>query len=248
MPRIFIGIPFLNRPDLLDEALATMGAESYIYVVNNNSVDQEINEQFQALVEKYNLDTYSARFNLGVAASWNRIVMRAVSMGFEYIYVGSNDILMHDGVLDQFVAMDKEDGACIWLLNHFNFFCLHKRFISRVGWFDENFYPAYYEDNDFIYRCKIAGLDVGRAPEEMKKKVEHKGSQTIHSDPVYGAGNNKTFSSWNATHYRMKWGGMPGHETYKFPYDNAEHDHRWWPDPQGSIAHRDWDNGRERVR
>lgn len=248
---IFIGIPFLNRPDLLGEALATMklGSEKiHLYVVNNNTVDTKINEDLGAVAEEHGVDMFSPRYNLGVAASWNRIVMRGIGLGHDYIYVGSNDTMLGEGALQAFVDMPKAETSCLWLLNHFNFFCLHRRFISRVGWFDENFYPAYFEDNDFVYRCKLAGLDVTHAPEELTARTDHKGSQTIKSDPKYAAGNNSTFGSWNATHFRMKWGGNPGRETFKTPYGEEEKDIRWWPDPGGSISHRDWDKGRERIR
>jgi GT2 family glycosyltransferase len=155
---------------------------------------------------------------------------------------------LHDNVLQEFIDMEKPESQCLWMLHHFNFFCLHKRFIEKVGWFDENFYPAYFEDNDFVYRCNLAEMPPGHTTPEMTAKAEHKGSQTIKSDPQYAQGNNNTFGSWNATHYRMKWGGRPGAETFRTPYGKPENDIRWWPDPGGSIAHRDWDNGRERVR
>ena len=248
MPKPFIGIPFLNRPDLLGEVIEAFEGDNHVFVVNNNSVDAEINQYFSDLTQQFGLDSYSARTNLGVAASWNRIVMRAIGLGYEYIYIGSNDTVLNDGVLQEFVEMEKSETDCLWKLNHFNFFCLHKRFIDRVGWFDENFYPAYYEDNDFVYRCVLAGLGVVDAPPEMLAKTHHKVSQTINSDPVYAAGNRHTFNQWNATHYRMKWGGMPGAEKFTTPYGKPNHDHRWWGDPQGSIAHRDWDKDRGRIR
>jgi len=54
--------------------------------------------------------------------------------------------------------MDKKSGK-------YSLFAINKSCIKKVGFFDENIYPAYFEDDDYDYRishhnCTIARVDV----------------------------------------------------------------------------------------
>jgi len=256
MDKIFIGVPLLNRLDLLKKAVATYDHPHELFVVNNNTVDDALDAELAQWKEEAGFDVVSPRFNLGCSASWNRIIMEAMSRGYEYCYIGSNDTTLEPGALATFAGMEKKEDEGIWLANGMNFFCIRIANIPKIGWFDENFYPAYFEDNDYVYRCKMAGLlEVGCGPAEREFNgrtlpaihMHHLGSQTVASDPVYAAGNSATFGQWNRTHFMMKWGGPPGQETHKTPYGRADKDHRWWGDPGGSIAHRDWDNPKRKA-
>lgn len=254
MQKIFVGIPVLNRFDLLDQAIAALDYQnSELFIVNNNTVDAAAQEQFTTLKQKYNFDSFSPRFNLGVAASWNRIITTAWSRGYEFVYIGSNDTLLGPGSLRALVEMEKSPNECLWLLHGFNFWCFRIAAIPVVGLVDENFMPAYFEDNDFHRRVTLAGLEtvhMRSTPFEQNGRVvpavsaRHLGSQTIASDPEYAIHNSNTFGNWNAAHYNMKWGGPVGDERFKTPYGEADKDIRWWPDPAGTIAVRDWDNGK----
>jgi hypothetical protein len=116
--------------------------------------------------------------------------------------------------------------------------------ISKVGWFDENFYPAYKEDQDYSYRCNLAGVERKSLP---GASATHLGSQTIASDPEYAIHNLHTHSDWNRRYYITKWGGESSSEVFTTPYGRLDCDHRWWRDPSDSIHARDWDNGRRHA-
>jgi len=268
--RVFVGIPVLNRIDLLEQCVRSIDYPADIFVVNNNTYDQEFNDRLKAMSRELKFDLYSPRYNLGVAASWNRIVMHGMSLGYDRITISSNDTRLLPGTL----AYMEEQVPCgpddvLWMLGGFNAFRLHTSFIHKVGWFDENFYPAYFEDNDFVRRCELAGAKYYHLPRcnagtetTMDAPMEigavdiesGGGSRTVGSDPVYAKHNRNTFGNWNATHYRMKWGGAPGGEKFTIPYGGGHEfnpsgrDHRWWPDPGWSLKIRDWDEGRERLR
>ena len=248
--KVFIGIPVLNRVDLLQRALESIDIPAYIYIVNNNSVDSEFQEKLAILKEAHGLDVYSAKYNLGVAASWNRIIMYAMGLGYDKLIISSNDTILNPGALAALADVDTSDPkSVIWHLHAWNCYMIHVRAIPLVGWFDENFYPAYREDQDYSYRCDALAKVLRHNP--IEGGAEHLGSQTVGSDAEYASHNKNTHGNWNTAHYQMKWGGMPGGEVFTMPYDGKSdggRDHRWWPDPGGSVAHRDWDNGRERVR
>lgn len=252
MQKIFLGIPVLNRFDLLEQALASLDYPSLeLYIVNNNTVDAAANEHLSILQNQYNFDTFSPRHNLGVAASWNRIISTAWSRGYDFVYIGSNDTILSPGSLQAFVEMQKPDIECLWMLNAFNFWCLRISAIPTIGLLDENFMPAYFEDNDYSYRISLSPYEmVNLEPYAYEKNgritipappSKHLLSQTIASNPKYASLNNYTFSEWNKNHYTMKWGGIPGQEKFTHPYNNPLHKINWWPDPAGSIAARDWD-------
>lgn len=267
--KIFVGIPVLNRLDLLRQSVTSIDVPADVLIINNNTYDAAFNQELDDLVKSSGFDVYSPRYNLGVAASWNRIVMHGMGLGYEKIYVSSNDSKFLPGTLAYMEEHVPCDGAVLWLLGGFHAFRLHTSFISKVGWFDENFYPAYFEDNDFVRRCQLAGARYHHLPRcragaetTIEAPMEYGvvdvdpagGSRTIGSDPIYAKHNGSTFGAWNATHYRMKWGGAPGGEKFTVPYDGDatinpnKRDHRWWPDPGWTLKPRDWDNGRERLR
>jgi len=261
---IFIGIPVLNRLDLLKQAVAAIDVPARILVVNNNSVDSKYNDEFDKWAEQAGVEVRRQRYNLGVAASWNLIIQTGLGWGYDEIYIGSNDTVVDPGLLSAVRDVDKShpDDA-MWHIWAWNFWCIHARAVSRVGLFDENFYPAYREDQDYSYRCdilakmkrySIPALAMPGLPQvdiDPALKAFHAGSMTVKSDKVYARHNKNTHGNWNTTHYKLKWGGLPPNEQFVIPYDGKygeDKDHRWWPDPGKTIAPRDWDNGKKRLR
>jgi GT2 family glycosyltransferase len=102
---------------------------------------------------------------------------------------------------------------------HFSCFMVSKECWEIVGELDELFDPAYFEDNDYHYRMGLAGLVAITYPPAM---FYHYGSRTQNEADENGRPivismmfeNNKAF-------YVRKWGGLPGHEQFTLPYDDA---------------------------
>ncbi len=104
--------------------------------------------------------------------------------------------------------------------DHPNFSCflISPEYFARVGYFDENFVPAWYEDNDSHRRATLAGLRevcVTGAP------MVHIGGVTTRMMPdSQGSGESQRY-------YIEKWGGIPeSHplqvqkEHFTLPYDD----------------------------
>ena len=240
--RIFLGIPILNRLDLLEECLDRIDVSAEILIINNNGQDREFTRGLRRLGRDRGLHIRDQERNLGVAGSWNRILMTGMGWGYDLVFIGSNDTLLWPGSLQAALEAPKEDeDVALWHIWYWSFFAMPLRTIPRVGWFDENFYPAYKEDQDYSYRCRLAGMrrhwlnndEVG---------ADHLGSQTIRSDAHYFQKNAESHGAWNTPYYRQKWGGDATHERFRRPFDKADRDHRWWPDP--ARAHAEWDWGR----
>jgi GT2 family glycosyltransferase len=66
-------------------------------------------------------------------------------------------------------------------------FAIRREVIERIGGFDEDFYPAYYEETDFCYRARVAGFETIYAP---AARIRHlRSSNEAHKFPVRHAAN-----------------------------------------------------------
>jgi GT2 family glycosyltransferase len=82
-----------------------------------------------------------------------------------------------------------------------------------VGDFDEIFYPAYYEDSDYLYRMKIKGKR-----QEVEEKLNPEViriSMTQEKSPEFV---NASMQA-NRLRYIEKWGNSPLLETFLTPYN-----------------------------
>ncbi len=92
--------------------------------------------------------------------------------------------------------------------------------VGKVGLFDENFWPAYYEDSDMRLRMKLAGL----RPAEMRGGD----SIAIHDKPPCGRNFNGTTVGtevFSREYYRRKWNSYdhdnePFGPGFKTPFNN----------------------------
>jgi hypothetical protein len=106
----------------------------------------------------------------------------------------------------------------------FSCFMITQRTIDEVGWFDENFKPGCFEDNDYHHRIHLAGFI---AANMANVPHWHRGSQTLKSSvaqvPVI---TNKAFEA-NRYYYGLKWGGQPGLETFSTPFNDGRSFRMW---------------------
>lgn len=90
-----------------------------------------------------------------------------------------------------------------------------RRWFEKVGYVDVNFYPAYFEDNDYGRRGQLAGAVMGQV---IDAKYYHFWSRTIKEDEDKRIENDFYFPL-NKKFYIEKWGGEPGKEKYTFPFN-----------------------------
>jgi GT2 family glycosyltransferase len=236
--KMFIGIPILNRIDLLEYCLDSIDYPAEVIVVNN-SRNVDFADQLDQLAKWRDVEVLHQQRNLGVAASWNLILRTAFAREWNNVVIGSNDTFLRPGSLRSAAVLAKETGGAVYHLADFNFFVLSRSTIDALGWFDENFYPAYKEDQDCAYRCQLAGVPRLAVP---GAGGQHIGSATIRSNAKYERLNRWTHGNCNAAYYASKWGGDAGSETFTRPFNEPARDHRWWPAPDDSIHAHDWDS------
>jgi hypothetical protein len=178
--------------------------------------------------------------NLGVSASWN-LGIKASPRAPWWLIVNS-DIEFAPGDLAQVAAAASSEPG-IWHATEaadFAAFAISHSAIEVIGLFDENFVPAYYEDNDYARRAHLAGV-----PRHfLSAGLRHAGSAVIGSDKHYRRENDRTFPA-NRERYLAKWGGLPGEERFTTPF-NAGGDIADWTLDVRRLRHLTWRRPGER--
>lgn len=175
------------------------------------------------------------KYNHGVSAGWNIGIEQAIYHRCDVVVIANDDIEFYIDTIRKLVttiwygtydlvtalnARDEEVAETIAFDEEPDFSCFAikpEEFTERFGHFDENFTPAYFEDNDMAYRVKIAGGKYGR---RLDAGMYHKGSVTQN----WGGGQVVTgpmFES-NRAYYESKWGGRPGQEVYVTPFNEIK--------------------------
>ena len=154
--------------------------------------------------------------NTGVAPGWNRLCKTAFGHGCDAIIIANDDIILEPDTLKKTIeALEIADIVACPGHNLFSYFGMTKKMYADVGEFDENFWPAYYEDNDYAHRMKKRGYEVHTLPEAS---FYHKGSATIKNyDQKQTDAHHFNFRK-NTMYYTQKWGGLPGYEQFDRPF------------------------------
>lgn len=213
MNKIFaLGIPTVNRADLLNAALEKYVEDfpnTWILVFDNGR--QEIFTH--PLIQVLRPDP-PERGNIGVAASWNKLCNKMFyEMGLMYGYILNDDIYSGRTSRDILLLLDRlYDQDLIASPAGWSNFLLPRETYGIVGGFDEKFFPAYYEDNDFHYRMKLKGMKYTISETLLPDVLRV--SASIQKDPSLHGGVEACLAR-----YIAKWGGSPGEETFRQPFD-----------------------------
>lgn len=180
--------------------------------------------------------------NKGVAKSWNIGLGHAMERNIGNVLIANDDVLFEPGAVVKMMdalynrpftsALNSRDYAPTQHEAYddnaeFAAFMVHpKQFTNRVGFFDEHFYPAYFEDNDMARRMILAGLGEFRRTDAV---MFHKGSVTQFWNGD-GAGRVVSHDAFdkNKLYFKTKWGGEPGHEQFTTPFGTGDHTLKEW--------------------
>jgi len=195
------------------------------------------------------------RAQVPLAAAWNKGFNDAVEDGCKYIAILNDDILLSPHTLDRmalaFFWLPKEvvlvsannlngqltnpydifthiDNHEQSFSDHPNYSCFMVKsdFFDKVGSFDENFVPAWYEDNDSHRRIELLGY---RAVCTTFASCVHYGGVTTNMIENPDSGPSQSY-------YVKKWGGLPAShpvsaemkEKYRTPYNDPKLSPKDW--------------------
>lgn len=156
--------------------------------------------------------------NRGVAASWNAAFVHAAARRIPYVALISQHLVLAGGT-GRLASLVTDHADWRGLLTDFAWRCivLSVDLWTRVGPFDEQFWPGYYEDSDYVRRLELAGLHTPTNPipkvgRDLLDADRDDVAVTLRSGLIppdsYGL---------NAALYAAKWGGLPGDETVAVP-------------------------------
>lgn len=214
-------IPIIT-PDWADQCIASirrpdssLGFEHDDILVVDNSRSR--------FARSYGLRTYEDPdgHNLGVARSWNVGAEEVLNSDYDYLVLMSASMMFGPILhctfkwqLEQFAGAKiiEADGHSWHLI------AIHRTCFEKIGLFDENFYPGYFEQIDWCYRLRMVGWEQG-----FIRVWVNALSQAV-------AGHNEIVSC-PATpllaYYEEKWGGPKGQEQWVQPFGNKPLE--YWP-------------------
>ncbi len=172
----------------------------WIYVIDNGSTDGT-GEWIREQQEKMSIDLTEFGRNRGVATAWNLGLRCAFRDGFDRALVMNNDIVLSSDTLPALLRGHKHYGGIVsahtvaamsamYLVERrkvyglpvdYSCFMLDAATFAEVGPFDEEFYPAYFEDQDFDCRAEQKGIPRGYLGDAV---AVHFVSQTISGGHV----------------------------------------------------------------
>lgn len=222
-----------SRPDSLKKLLESTYSDDVFYSLFTHSKNKNVADVMGAFENAHfdHVDYRPYGVNRGLALSWNEGIHVQYEDGADVVIVINDDVAISGEDLHKLAqyAIDHREAGIVtpWGFNkrmneqqyiQYSCFAINPLALERVGYFDINFFPIYYEDCDysrraFLLNVPIIGLD-GTA-------LNHESSATIYNDDNLFQQNNITFKA-NQSYYLMKWQGDPTREGFKYPFNNRE--------------------------
>jgi len=197
-------VPTLTRHDLLDRMLRSVDYPVGHLVVIDNSGRGIVGgsgpwERMTVL---------PMPSNLGVAASWNLGVRLAHRE--PWVLICSDDMWWPQGCLQTLVGVASEETLVLsstW--PHWCAFTLGMGVAHKVGLFDEGYYPAYFEDLEYVRRMGHHGLEPVMGPE-----VFHDNSSTLKT--ANSGFRERNGRSWEANRHLFESQRPGGFDPYRW--------------------------------
>jgi hypothetical protein len=222
-----LGTSAYSCPELLEKCIVSWDKhidrvvyfDGYYYkkifksLLENNIIESNVNCILEPKIPDH----------IGVSGSWNRILR----FGFEvlnkdYVIMVGSDTVMKPGFLDTVLTdleLKKPDFA-VGYNCCFNCWAMSRKCYDVVGLWDENFFPAYWEDLDYHFRIVNANLTMIQVGQDGL--LEHCGSSTIRTCPERDQANSRTFVR-NKHYLETKWNGpIFTSENFKTPFNDPE--------------------------
>ena len=181
--------------------------ENYIIINNNTELLKDDIDSIVSIKHPFikNLKVYHMPYNMGCADGWNTIIKSF--MFAPYWIITNDDISFQPGFLQEMneAAQDEEVGMVhgkpvnltnLTHLGSFELFLIKDWVIQSHGLFDSNYYPAYYEDADYMMRLL-------NKPIKVINQLKH---SFYHGDTIdYNKSGSNTLKENNQSYMRIKY-------------------------------------------
>jgi GT2 family glycosyltransferase len=215
---VSIAVPVLNNYiglfNLIKSTEKGTVIPDHYYVMDNGNKFSEYSATFKelGLETMKRLNIIQPEFNIGVAASWNWFVKNTQ----EERIISNDDIVFGKVTVEQMV---NSSGGLV-TVDGFSLFLIRDYLINQLGYFDEDISKnyAFFEDNDYFYRMKLAGVK----ETHVDSDIIHNHSTTLRNysqDELEQ--HHKRFRRARA-YYEAKWGNHVHEEIYTTPFDGKK--------------------------
>lgn len=183
-----LGFATLKRFDLADRLLASIDYPVEHLVIIDNSGEQTWNPTQPEMVKNFWL--IRVPFGLGLVGAWN-LIIKSTPYAPYWVLV-NDDAYFASGSLET-IAKEADPQALNFLdiVPDWSAVVFGEGCISKVGLYDERFYPLYFDDNDYHNRVMELGVPIKR----IQAKVHHDNSSTLNSG----------YQVQNGRSYRANW-------------------------------------------
>lgn len=211
------------RTDLVGQMLASVDVPVGRRIVIDNGGGVDLSDAIHLPV------------NLGVGAAWN--LGFKLTIDAPWWLVVNDDVVFAPGDLDLIVGLMEDPQPKVVTLDGFSAFAINFAALDLVGFFDESYAPAYVEDCDYEYRCRLAGVPI----HVVRGGLSHARSSTI-AVPQFAKANHRTYPA-NVAYHKAKWGGgVRGGEVYTSPFNRGGRWDEWRVSPARLRVHAWWSN------
>tara|TARA_Y100000034_G_scaffold6480_1_gene7145 strand:+ start:674 stop:1513 length:840 start_codon:yes stop_codon:yes gene_type:complete len=245
-----IGVPTVNGGEWLKRFIESIDYNVDTLVIWNNNgrglITDELNE-FAQINYKWirNIEVCHLPSNMGVSSTWNLTIKNYIMA--PYWLISNDDIAftpglletIHKKTLDKSIDMVHASDGHIRGTGSYDLFTIKESVVRKIGLFDENLFPAYYEDHEYTLRCLRWSFDNPTdAIYHTVLNASYYHGDALSTDPLYSrsnwsarqtsrsdSGDIKASKMWerinnsfklNENYLREKW----GEEFMKRPQDN----------------------------
>lgn len=219
-----------------EKLLASIPAEPHapIWWVAHHGPDKTLSNRIGTAIRDRGGTFIPYNRNRGLARSWNEGIKAGLDNGADMVILLNDDLHFRLGGFNQFVNFSAKelakdnvgmtfvtgyetDGSWKGQTQDQGYACcaIAPRLIKHIGYFDENYRPAYYEDADYSQRIGMTGMGISIDPRCL---VEHERSGTTRKDPILQAKHEQSVQGCRE-YFISKWGGDAGHATFHAPFN-----------------------------
>jgi predicted O-methyltransferase YrrM len=215
MLRYLLGIPFVNRSDLLYRAVESVRSlRPHVIIVDNSEVGLD--------PAAWPVPIVRPPVGLSFSQTMNLLQRRALDTECDVLLCMHNDAEAMPETPHRLLAMLEEATAAnprwgIAFTAYDALVAFHVAMIRQVGPWDPAL-PQYFADNDYYRRVRLGGFEV--LDTGLPVTHHNDASSTVKSDSTLAHRNGVLFPL-QQQYYTVKWGGGPQQEQFERPFDGA---------------------------
>lgn len=226
--KFLVIVPTMSE-EVLDKCIESIDPKYHqsLYVVDNTP---------DGFAQKYGVPFEHHPENIGISRSWNIGAHAVVENDWDYVVIMSGTIVFEKGMNDLVAQMEANANPYGLETQHgWHLICFKPKVFKQIGYFDENFYPAYYEDSDYIRRMELAGIHNPMSKTQRLPKVEIAAGYQGDAHAIKKAGLKVNMGAMTQ-YFKDKWGDDNHFDNqqqrdflYNYPFNNPKHGLDYWP-------------------